>query len=175
MNAKTQTAGKTAITNGACAPLTTNALTKGQIATIRRRYAEFIDRREKLAMLKEAYPAAFLAIDEYAGAYYNEIGESKGKRALRQSVLINNDLACVSGASFKRYAAKALAAVSVRGDLPGDAVPAEVVQGLQYLRHNLPQVFGKLVKVDAALGPVLPATGEYAAPALLMRSALAAA
>lgn len=160
-------------TNRAATAAISNPLTKREYNRLRRAYAEFNDRKEKLELLEEAYPAALLAINEYSTAYYHEIGTAKGKRALNNALLICNDLSCIGGSDYKPYAAEAIRAVTVKGDEPGDAVPADVVQGLQFLRHNLPATYAKLVKLDAALGPVLPDTGKYSAPALLMRSALA--
>ena len=167
MKAKTKTTVATATI--------ANRLTRREINKLRRLYAEFYDRREKLDLLAEAYPAAIAAIDEYAGMYPHAIGTAHGKRALNHSLMLNNDLACVTGANVVPYAADAVAAVTVKGDQPGDAVPAEVVQGLQYLRHRLPKMYARLVGMDAAIGPSLQSDGVYAASALLMRSALAAA
>lgn len=162
-------------TNRAATAAISNTFSKKEISRYRRLQAEFDQRKGHLAILAEAYPAALAAIDEYAGLYPHEIGLAHGKDALNHAQMLNNDLICVTDSEVMPYAAEAIAAVTAKGDQPGDAVPAEVVQGLQYVRHNLPTMFARIVGIDSALGQSMPSEGGYAASALLMRSALSLA
>ena len=157
MNGEKKAAGKTA---------------KAQAARAARIQAEFEARKAALTELAEAYPDTLAAIDEYSGAYLEEGLEGNARRFACQ---LSNDTACVSS-FWSPYAAEAMATVGVVGDAPGDAVPADVVAGLVYLRHRAPAVFARLVAMDSALGAALPTEGgDFAASAILMRAALARA
>ena len=157
MNKQNKTAGKTA---------------KAMIARAIRRQAEFNARKAALTELKKYYPDALAAIDEYACSF---ISEGHRGRARRIACRIANDTACVSS-TWRSFAADATKRMTVEGDQPGDAVPAEVVAGLVYLRFNAPRMFARLVAMDLALGACLPVQGGiFASSAILMRSALALA
>lgn len=166
-------AGKTAKNaKGARAPRR-NAPSRREISRLVRLQAEFEERKAALETVAESYPEALKAIDEYSNSF---LAEGRRGRARRYACHISNDTACVGNDRWRPYAADALARYAVDGDQPGDALPFEVVAGLVHLRHNAPMFFSRLVRMDAALGAVLPLEGgSFPYSAILMRAALAAA
>ena len=154
-----------------------NMLTDSEVRKYRRLQSGFERCKHLLELLDLGYPEAITAIDEYAGAYISSVQLGKTKVnpvAWREACEISNSLACVSG-SWRAYAEQAMRMVMAEGDELGDAIPGDVIAGLRYLRLNLPSLYASLAKMDRAIGPYLPVSGsDFAAPAVLMRSALAA-
>ena len=153
-------------------------------AIANRNRAELAAWRARNAGIKEIaeyYPEAACAVLEYAQEYMahepRERAASKHKRMWDLAGEIGNAFAqAMPGTTYKAYAKAALEAYAVKGDLQGDVLPAEVVQGLQFLKAKDPALFSALVKFDHGHGPALVLDGtDRAASAVLMRSALAAA
>ena len=156
---------------------TANILTDSEVRRFRRLQSDFERFKNLLKLLDLGYPEAITAIDEYAGAYIASVQLGKTKSnpvAWREACEISNTMACVSG-SWRAYAEQAMRMVMSEGDELGDVVPGDVVAGLRYVRLNLPSLYASLSKMDSSIGPCLPVSGsDFAAPAVLMRSALAA-
>ena len=153
-------------------------------AIVNSNHAELAAWRARNAGIKEIaeyYPEAASAVLEYAQEYMahepSERAKSRHKRMWDLAGEIGNAFAqATPGTTYEPYAKSALEAYAVKGDLSGDAVPAEVVQGLQLLKAKDPALFSALVKFDRGHGPALVLDGtDIAASAVLMRSALAAA
>lgn len=158
--------------------------TAATAAIANRNNAEIAAWRARNAGIKEIaeyYPEAAYAVLEYAQEYLahepRERAASKHKRMWDLAGEIGNAFAqAMPGTTYKAYAKSALESYAVKGDLPGDALPAEVVQGLRFLKAKDPALFYALMKFDHGHGPALVLDGtDRAASAVLMRSALAAA
>lgn len=165
-------------TNRSATADSANHLTDEEAGKYRRLQSEFERLKHLLELLDLGYPEAVTAVDEYAGAYISsvQLGETEHDPvAWHEACEISNALACVSG-SWRSYAERAMRSVMSEGDELGDVLPGDVVNGLRFIRHQMPGLFDRLVRMDKAVGPCLPLSGsDFAAPAVMMRAAIAAA
>ena len=161
-----------------------NTLTEREIKRLCRLQAEFDRTKPLYDELALSSPKAVMAIEEYANSYLCDVLFGKCKRNAkihRHAANIANSLACVTidksdPDHWKPYAREALEMHRTKSEELGDGIPFDVALGMRYIRHNLPELHSHLVKMDAAIGPVIEMDGsDFSYSALLMRTALAAA
>ena len=161
-----------------------NRLTSREIKRLSRLQAEFDRTKPMYDELALSSPEAVMAIEEYANSYLCDVLFGKCKRNAkihRHAANIANSLACVTldetdPNHWKPYAREALEMHRAKGDELGDGIPFDVAMGMRYVMHNLQKIHASLVKMDAAIGPVIELDGsDFSYSALLMRTALAAA
>ena len=165
-------------TNRAATAAIDNRLTDREINKLCRLQAEFDRTKPIYEEFSYVSPDMVAAIDEYANSYLSDVADGKRTRDARihrHAANIANSLAFLT-VDWKPYAREALELHTCKGDEIGDGIPFDVAMGMRFVRHNLPKLHESLVKMDAAIGPVIELDGsDFSYSALLMRTALAAA
>lgn len=178
MSKQKKTAGKTAHINAATAAIANH--TPRADRRLRSTPAGFAEYKHHCDVLFNCYNEAFHAINEYGQAFMarepRDRSESRHKRLWDLGGDIGNCFSCCGHSWLSGFSREMLEIYRAEGEELGGGIPAEVVQGLLYVRHNLPDLFGKLVRFDKALPGLIPLDGSaFSSSALLMRAALALA
>ena len=165
-------------TNRAATAAISNAFSQKAISRYRRLQAEFDRTKPIYEEISYVSPDVVAAIDEYANSYLSDVADGKRTRDARihrHAAKIANSLAFLT-VDWKPYARETLETYRCKGDEIGEGIPFDIAIGMRYVRHNLPELHARLVKMDEVIGPVVDMDGsDFSYSALLMRTALSLA